>query len=70
MSKSRFYIEITYEAEFPIDSLWPDKDGPENPTVEDVQRLIRGVGIEEVAHDWFLRGDARLHVQRLGVKNG
>lgn len=37
------------------DEVWPDGDGPENPTAEDVLDLIDKLGgAEEVIWDWNL----------------
>lgn len=36
----RFSISIHIEQSFSIDEVWPDKNGPENPTVDDVKKVF------------------------------
>lgn len=71
-----FYIEIsTGLVLLTKDQVWPDGDGPENPTKEDVEDLIKGSlerGIEglckypwelfELAQKWNLHDGANLFV--------
>jgi hypothetical protein len=63
-----FYIEITTG---PVlltkDEIWVDGDGPDNPTKEDVERLIRDEcrypwELFELAQKWNLHDGAELSV--------
>lgn len=36
----RFSVSIHIEQSFSIDEIWPDKNGPENPTVDDVKKVF------------------------------
>jgi hypothetical protein len=35
-----FSISIHIEQSFTLDQIWPDKNGPENPTVDDVKKVF------------------------------
>lgn len=53
-----FYVEIsTGPVLLTADNVWPDGDGPDNPTAEDVEELIHemaGRDLLGLAKDWFL----------------
>lgn len=54
----RFRISITCEVELDLDDLWPDGDAPDNPTEQDVRRLIdRDGGPIRILDDWNLWDD-------------
>lgn len=56
--KTLINITVTFDADLDIESLWPDGDAPEHPTIADVQKVIdRDGGIERVLHDWNLDQD-------------
>lgn len=49
------YFSVTIESEISSEEVWPDGDAPENPTAEDVAKVMRGCGNETtVVNDWFL----------------
>jgi hypothetical protein len=51
----KFKISYEMETVLDVDSLWPDGDAPEDPTVEDVKRLIiKHGGIYHVLNSWNL----------------
>jgi len=48
-----FVISVTYEEEFGIEELWLNGDTPENPTSDDVLKLIsRCGGADRIVQDW------------------
>jgi hypothetical protein len=50
-----FSFNIEVDETFDIADLWPDGDGPENPTLDDVVKLIQTCGgPDQVASDWNL----------------
>ncbi len=55
MPERTFLIQVTGAVRLTKSQLWPDGDGPENPTVEDVEELIEeSGGISCVIRDWGL----------------
>lgn len=53
-----FGIEINIYNKLTEKELWPDGDGPENPTEEDVKKLIeKHGGIANIIKDWNLYND-------------
>jgi len=51
----KFKISYEMETVLDVESMWPDGDAPENPTVEDVKRLInKHGGIYRVLDTWNL----------------
>lgn len=44
MTRPQFRITITFQDTFDVDALWPDGDGPDNPTVEDVREMLDTLG--------------------------
>ena len=62
MSK-KFLLQYTIDCTVSLDELWPENDGPENPTVEDVEDLINSCGgWERVILDWNLAEGAEAYV--------
>jgi hypothetical protein len=47
-----FFIEVGDEAHLTVDEIWPDGNAPDNPTVEDVIKVIRDYGKWNFATDW------------------
>ena len=48
---------VTFDGEVTLerDEVWPDQDGPTNPTAEDVAAVMRKCGrMGDVLHDWML----------------
>lgn len=65
--KKRVVFNITIEAsaDLEIEDLWPDGDAPENPTVEDVEKLIESDGgPKRILRDWNLDSDLAVDVTR------
>lgn len=64
-------FNIRFDADWTLDTedIWPDGDAPENPTAEDVRRVIRECGgIVRVMREWELVGDddaAAFYVARM-----
>lgn len=57
----RFTIAFR-DVELDLDELWPDGDGPANPTTSDVAALIaRCGGIAPVIDDWNLISGATVY---------
>jgi hypothetical protein len=51
----KFKIRYEMETVLDVDSMWPDGDAPESPTVEDVIGLIKKHGgIYRVLDEWNL----------------
>lgn len=51
----KFKISYAVETVLDVDALWPGGDAPENPTVDDVVRLINKYGgIYRVLDTWNL----------------
>lgn len=57
MKEKRFQILYTVNETLSADDLWPDGDMPENPTADDVRKLVRKAGgIVRVIDSWGLGG--------------
>lgn len=57
-TKKKFTIDISGRVELSLEDLWPDDDPPNNPTAEDVAKLIENyVDISDFISDWNL-GDS------------
>jgi len=53
--KKTFFFNIEVDDTFELDDLWPDGDAPENPSLDDVVKLIqKDGGPDRVAEDWNL----------------
>jgi hypothetical protein len=63
----KFRIRIDIEATLTVDQLWPDGDAPENPTVEDVLKVIDDAGRLDIIEDWCLVSDDRQCISVDGV---
>jgi len=60
-----FSIEFQ-SVELSAEDVWPDGDGPENPTAEDVAVLLRKAGMYGLVGDWNLLAGQWLQVRVLG----
>ncbi len=50
-----FDLSISIDVSIAASDLWPDGDGPENPTVQDVENLIKDCGgWDTVLTEWNL----------------
>ena len=61
----KFSISYTIDVILDESQIWPDRDGPSNPTAEDVLQVIDQFGgIRRVIDDWDLDpgGDGHLDV--------
>lgn len=56
MSK-RFTIEVTYGGDLDASEIWPDGDGPENPTIDDVIAELKKFSPRTIVNDWGLEVD-------------
>lgn len=55
MNDPKFRISYQMDAVLSVKNLWPDGNAPENPTEEDVLKLIdNDGGILDVIHKWNL----------------
>jgi hypothetical protein len=53
-----FKIEISGSVQLSERDIWPDDDGPENPSVTDVIRLLdRHYTLADMIDEWNLSGD-------------
>lgn len=70
-NKPSFYIEVsTGPVLFLYEELWPDGDGPENPTEGDVRQLIaESGGPSVVIEEWGVDYNLETHVYQ-GPSNG
>lgn len=64
-------FHVRFDADWTLDTedIWPDGDAPENPTAEDVRRVIMECGgIVRVMREWELVGEddaAAFYVARM-----
>jgi hypothetical protein len=66
MSEPRFYLTIEVSVTLCKGELWPDGDGPEDPTEADVLALIKSEGGPiEILRDWGLEDDVDVDVSRV-----
>jgi hypothetical protein len=62
-----FSIDITINETYSIEEIWPDGDAPENPTVDDVVKVIQACGgPDRVAQDWNLLDGLSLDISGPG----
>jgi hypothetical protein len=62
-----FNLGISADVFLEIDEIWPDGDAPENPTAEDVIKVIKACGgAARVIRDWDL--DAQLDLDVDGIQ--
>ena len=67
----KFQFTFTCDVTLDRTHLWPDEDGPEEPTLEDVVQLVRDHGdIRHVLGDWDLDEDLVLIVSDLQEGRG
>jgi hypothetical protein len=58
-----FDFDLSGYARLSVDDIWPDGDAPEDPTVADVEELIKKCGGKyRVIRDWDLDDDLDLTV--------
>lgn len=63
MNTKTFHFSIEADVSLDVDEIWPDKNAPENPTLEDVIAVIRkDGGMRAVLEEWGLQNDIRLTV--------
>lgn len=51
-----FLLNLNVEVDLSVEEIWPDGNAPENPTKEDVQKLLDEVGLDSLIKDWMLVG--------------
>ena len=58
-----FHIEITGWHDLTVRQIWPDGDAPENPTVEDVIKVMRECArsADVLVRDWDLGYDVEVN---------
>jgi hypothetical protein len=62
-SNKKFCFSIETHVDLTVDEIWPDNDAPENPTVDDVLKVIAECGgATQVIQDWNLVDDLTLSV--------
>lgn len=69
-NNSKFRLTFTVSCDLSYDLLWPDGDGPKNPTVHDVYSLIEADGgAQEIWDDWCIAaaGAEGLHIPHVRV---
>lgn len=54
MSSTTFTLEFVVSSELTLDELWPDGDAPDDPTEEDVKRLVEDQDPLRIASEWNL----------------
>jgi XTP/dITP diphosphohydrolase len=59
----RFSVSIVSDVVLTEEELWPNNDGPLNPTVNDVETLIENCGNSKVIDDWYLPVDIYIGVK-------
>jgi len=65
-NKPKFLLSIEMNVELSVEELWPDGDGPENPTEEDVVDLINAEGgVPEILNDWNLSDLVKIYVSKV-----
>jgi hypothetical protein len=61
--RKTFRLAYTMTCDLAVKELWPNGDGPENPSVEDVEELIEDCGgWRRVIGDWNLDESGDGHV--------
>jgi len=61
--KKSFGFSISAELSLDVEEIWPDGDWPEDPTVDDVPKVIAQCGGKmRILHDWDLDSDLDLTV--------
>ena len=63
MAKPMFTFETASSTTLDLDAIWPDGDAPENPTAEDVAKVIAACGgLRAVLRDWDLDDEITLTI--------
>ena len=58
-----FSFSVSADYHFTIEQIWPDGDAPENPTAQDVAKVVEDCGgVLAVFADWDLEDGIQLHV--------
>lgn len=58
-----FTFDLGATIDFDLEDIWCDGDAPENPTAEDVAKVIKECGgLRRVIQDWDLDRDLVLHI--------
>lgn len=61
--KPTFHFSISADVSLEVEDIWPDGDAPENPTVDDVVKVIEQCGGKmRVIEDWDLDDDLMLDI--------
>lgn len=64
-----FNVDISGYLTLTVDEIWPDGDAPENPTVEDVARVIEDCGgLRDVLRDWSLDDGLTMDIRADGKR--
>lgn len=64
--KPKFLLSLEMNVDLSMEELWPDGDGPEDPTEEDVVNLIKSEGgILEILNDWNLSELVKVYVRKM-----
>jgi hypothetical protein len=62
--KKTFTFEVSKTFEMSPEEIWPDGDGPEDPTLEDVFKEIEKCGgAQSAIYDWYLTDELDLAVE-------
>ena len=65
---SVFDVTLTATHQLSLDEIWPDSDGPEVPTAEDVKAVMESCGSKvSVLQEWMLLGDLHVTVEDVEV---
>lgn len=62
----KFRIRYEIEEELTVDEIWPDGDAPENPTADDVHKLLKDGSLMCNLQEWNLTDYGVLHVTKEG----
>lgn len=73
-----FTVTITCTVELTVDEVWPDNDGPKDPTAEDVAEAMqqykdgRSLGKRKTLEDWALLDEdfMEVYVEGPGLEGG
>ena len=74
MTKKIFSFQFSGGVDLTEDDIWPDGDGPENPTVDDVKDVINdiyesifrsGYGMADFIRDWNLEDEVKLNIREI-----
>lgn len=69
---AKFYIRVEGYVQLDAEDIWPDGDGPTNPTAADVQKVVDDTcgleGLGGLLKEWNLEDDCDITVE--GPNNG